>query len=48
VLYVVLVAFVYMPMEIAHPSVEISGELDFVANTLAVGGAALLVAGALE
>jgi uncharacterized membrane protein len=48
VLYVLLVAFVYMPMEIAHPSVEISGELDFVASTLAVGGAALLVAGALE
>lgn len=48
ILYVLLVAFVYMPMEIAHPSVEISGELDFVANTLAVGGAALLVAGALE
>jgi uncharacterized membrane protein len=48
VLYVVLVAFVYLPMEIAHPSVEISGELDFLVNTLAVGGAALLVAGALE
>ena len=48
VLYVLLVAFVYMPMEIAHPSVEISGELDFVVNTLAVGGAALLVAGTLE
>lgn len=45
VLYLLLVAFVYMPMEIAHPSVEISGELDFVASTLAVGGAALLVAG---
>lgn len=48
VLYLLLVVFVYMAMEIAHPSVEISGELDFLVNTLAVGGAALLVAGALE
>jgi uncharacterized membrane protein len=48
VLYLLLVVFVYMPMEIAHPSVEISGELDFLVNTLAVGGSALLVAAALE
>lgn len=47
VAYLLLVLFVYMPMEIVHPSVEISGELDYVANTLAVGGAALLVAGAM-
>jgi uncharacterized membrane protein len=47
VTYFLLVVFVYMPLEIAHPSVEISGELDFVANTLAVGGAALLVAGSM-
>lgn len=46
--YLLLVAFVYMPMEIAHPSIEISGELDYVANTLAVGGAAFLVAGAAK
>ena len=46
--YLVLVAFVYMPMEFAHPSIEISGELDYVADTLAVGGAAFLVAGAVK
>jgi len=46
--YLVLVAFVYMPMEFAHPSIEISGELDYVADTLAVGGAAFLVAGAIQ
>jgi uncharacterized membrane protein len=45
--YLVLVIFVYMPMEIAHPSIEISGELDYVANTLAMSGAAFLVAGTL-
>jgi uncharacterized membrane protein len=45
--YLVLVAFVYMPMEFVHPSIEISGELDYVANTLAVGGAAFMVAGAV-
>jgi hypothetical protein len=33
-------------MEIVHPSIEISGELDYVADTLAVAGAALLIAGA--
>jgi len=46
--YLLLVAFVYLPMEFVHPSVEISGELDYLVNTLAVGGAALLVAGSLE
>jgi uncharacterized membrane protein YphA (DoxX/SURF4 family) len=45
--YVLLVVFVYIPMEIVHPSVDVSGELDYVANTLAVGGAALLVAATL-
>lgn len=45
--YVLLVLFVYIPIEFAHPSVDVSGELDFVANTLAVGGAALLVAGTI-
>ncbi len=46
IVYVVLVILVYMPMEIVHPSNEISGELDYVADTLAMSGAALLVAGA--
>lgn len=46
--FLVLVVFIYMPMEIVHPSIEISGELDYVADTLAVSGAALLVAGALN
>lgn len=45
--YVLLVVFVYIPIEIAHPSVDVSGELDFVASTLAVGGAALLVAASI-
>jgi hypothetical protein len=40
------VVFVYLPMEILHPSIVISGELDYVADTLAMSGAALLVAGA--
>jgi len=48
VLFLVLVLFIYMPMEIVHPSIEISGELDYVADTLAMSGAALLVAGALK
>jgi uncharacterized membrane protein len=42
--FLVLVIFIYMPIEIVHPSIEISGELDYVADTLAMGGAALLVA----
>jgi uncharacterized membrane protein len=46
--YLLLVLFIYVPMEIIHPSIEISGELDYVADTLAMSGAALLVAGALE
>ena len=46
--YLLLLLFIYMPMEIVHPSIEISGELDYVADTLAMSGAALLVAGALE
>jgi hypothetical protein len=33
-------------MEILHPSTEISGELDYVADTLAMGGAPFPVAGA--
>ena len=46
--YLVLVICIYMPLEIVHPSIAISGELDYVADTLAVGGAALLVAGAFR
>jgi uncharacterized membrane protein len=45
--YLVLVLLVYVPMELVHPSIEISGELDYVADTLAFSGAALLVAGSL-
>jgi uncharacterized membrane protein len=45
--YLVLVIFIYMPMEIVHPSNEISGELDYVVDTLVMSGAALLVAGAI-
>ncbi len=44
--FLVLVIFIYMPMEIVHPSIDISGELDYAADTLAMSGAALLVAGA--
>lgn len=40
-----LVLSFYLPMEIVHPSIEISGELDQVAQALAMSGAALLVAG---
>jgi uncharacterized membrane protein len=47
VAFLLLVIFIYMPMEIAHPSIEISGELDDVAEKLAMSGAALLVAGAM-
>lgn len=46
--FLVLVIFLYLPMEILHPSIAISGELDYVADTLAMSGAALLVACALE
>jgi hypothetical protein len=46
--YLVLVICVYMLLEIVRPSIAISGELDYVADTLAVGGAALLVAGAFR
>jgi uncharacterized membrane protein len=46
IIFIVLVVFIYFPMEILHPSIEISGELDYVADTLAMSGAAFLVAGA--
>lgn len=48
IVYLVLTIFVYLPMEVIHPSNEISGELDYVADTLAMGGAALLVAAAAD
>lgn len=44
--FFVLTISIYLPREITHPSIEISGELDYVAQTLAMSGAALLVAGA--
>ena len=43
-----LTFFFYVPMEIVHPSIEISGELDQVAQALAMSGAALLVAGSAK
>jgi len=43
-----LTIFFYVPMEIVHPSIEISGELDQVAQALAMSGAALLVAGSAK
>jgi len=45
--FLLLVVCIYMPREIIHPSIEISGELDDVTDTLAMSGAALLVAGAI-
>jgi uncharacterized membrane protein len=45
--YLVLVIFIYVPMELIHPSVAISGELDFVTDTLIFAGAALFVARSL-
>jgi uncharacterized membrane protein len=47
VAFLLLVLLVYVPMEIVHPSIDISGELDYVADTLAMSGASLLVAGTL-
>jgi uncharacterized membrane protein len=44
--FVVLMAFIYVPMEILHPSIVMSGELDYLADTLAMSGADFLVAGA--
>lgn len=45
--FLLLVVFIYTPMEIVHPSIAISGELDYLTDTLAMSGAALLVAGAM-
>jgi uncharacterized membrane protein len=45
--FLVLAVLIYLPMEIVHPSIAISGELDYVADTLAMSGAALLVARAV-
>ncbi|HEX8816386.1 MAG TPA: hypothetical protein VF753_12870 [Terriglobales bacterium] len=46
--YLVLVLVIYIPMELIHPSVAISGELDFVTDTLIFAGAALFVARSLS
>jgi uncharacterized membrane protein YphA (DoxX/SURF4 family) len=43
-----LTIFFYLPMEIVHPSIEISGELDQLAQALGMSGAALLVAGSAK
>jgi uncharacterized membrane protein YphA (DoxX/SURF4 family) len=48
VAYLGLVVFVYLPMEFAHPSIAISGELDELMDTLVMSGAALLLAGAIK
>jgi uncharacterized membrane protein len=45
--FLVLTVLIYLPREIVHPSIAISGELDYVADTLAMSGAALLVARAM-
>ncbi len=42
--FLVLTVVIYLPMEMIHPAIDISGELDYVADTLAMSGAALLVA----
>ena len=47
-LFLALVIFIYLPLEILHPSIEISGELDYVADTLIFSGAAFFVAGSLS
>ena len=47
VAFLLLVVFIYVPMGIVHPSIEISGELDNVAEKLAMSGAALFVTGAI-
>ena len=44
VTYLALVLFIYVPMEIAHPSIQISGELDYVVDTLIFSGAAFFIA----
>jgi uncharacterized membrane protein len=45
VLYFALTVIVYLPQEILHPSIAISGTLDYVADTLAFSGAAFFIAG---
>ncbi len=47
-LFLALVLFIYLPMEILHPSTAISGELDYVADTLIFSGAALFIAESLS
>lgn len=48
VLYFVLTMIVYMPMEVLHPSIAISGTLDYVADTLSFAGAAFFIAGSIR
>jgi len=47
VAFLLLVVCIYLPREIVHPSIEISGELDDLTDTLVMSGAALLVAAAM-
>ena len=47
VAFLLLVVFIYTPMEIVHPSIVISAELDALVETLAMSGAAFLLAGAM-
>ena len=47
VLYCALTLIVYLPMEFLHPSIAISGTLDYVADTLSFAGAAFFIAGSL-
>ena len=46
-MFLALVLFLYLPLEFLHPSIEISGELDYVADTLIFSGAAFFVAAGL-
>jgi uncharacterized membrane protein len=47
VLYFALTVIVYLPQEILHPSIAISGTLDYVADTLSFSGAAFFIAGSV-
>ena len=47
-LYFALTVIVYLPPEILHPSIAISGTLDYVTDTLAFSGAAFFIAGSAE
>lgn len=48
VLYFLLTVIVYLPQEILHPSIAISGTLDYVADTLSFSGAAFFIAASVR